>query len=270
MQLDVIPTDLLKECSEELGPIITTLINYSLAELCFPSIFKNAHVRPLLKKPSLPPEYLDNYSPISNLNFISKILEKVVASRMNSHLSTNFLFLSSFQSAYRSFHSTDSTLLKIHNDNISSIDNGAVSALILLDLSAAFDTADHSILLSRLKNWFGFEDFYLSWFSLYLNLRKQAVSLKDIISSYSTLSYGVPQGSVLGPLLFTLYTTLLGSVISMNSSDYHLYADDIQLYISFQPAGFHQSSETLSSAVSDIVSQTHTTTNSIHLKLNCF
>ena len=126
------------------------------------------------KKPSLPPEDLNNYRPISNLNFISKILEKVVASRMNSHLSTNSLFLP-FQSAYRSFHFTESTLLKIHNDIISSIDNGKqavslkniissystlscgeVTALILLDLSAAFDTVDHSILLSRLKNWFGF------------------------------------------------------------------------------------------------------------------
>ena len=107
------------------------------------------------------------------------------------------------------------------------------------------------------KNWFGFEDSCLSWFSSYLNLRKQAVSLKDIISSYSTLSCGVPQGSVLGPLLFTLYTTPLGSVISRNSLNYHLYADDTQLYISFKPAGFHQSSETLSSAFSDIVSWTH-------------
>ena len=152
-------------------------------------------MRPLLKKPSLPPEDLNNYRPISNFNFISKILEKVVASRMNSHLSTNSLFLP-FQSAYRSFHSTESTLLKIHNDIISSIDNSEVTALILLDLSAAFDTVDYSILLSRLKNWFGFEDSCLSWFSSYLNLRKQAVSLKDIISSYSTLSCGVPQGSV--------------------------------------------------------------------------
>ena len=88
-KLDVIPTDLLKECFDELGPIITTLINYSLAEGCFPSVFKTAHVRPLLIKASLPPEDLNNYRPISNLNFISKILEKVVANRMNSRLSTN-------------------------------------------------------------------------------------------------------------------------------------------------------------------------------------
>ena len=91
---------------------------------------------------------------------------------MNSHLSTNSLFLP-FQSAYRSFQSTESTALKIHNDIISSIDNGEVTALILLDLSATFDTVDHSILLSHLKNWFGFEDSCLSWFSSYLNLRKQ-------------------------------------------------------------------------------------------------
>ena len=183
-------------------------------------------------------------------------LGKVVASRINSQLSTNSLFLP-FQSAYRSFHSTELTFLKIHNDIISSIDNGEVTALILLDLYAAFDTVDQSILLSRLKNWFGFEDSCLSWFSLYLNLRKHAVSPKDIISSYSTLSSGVPQRSVLGSLLFTLYTTPLGSVISRNFLKYHLYADDTQLYISFKSAGFHQSSETLSSAFSDNVSWTH-------------
>jgi hypothetical protein len=126
----------------------------------------------------------------------------------NSCQSNEFAFVSQFkslsfpfQSAYRSFHSTESTLLKIHIDIISSIDNGEVTALILLDLSGAFDTIDRSILISRLKNWFGFEDSCLSWFSSYLNSRKQAVSLKDTLSSFSTLSCGVPQGSV---LLFTL------------------------------------------------------------------
>ena len=226
--LDSIPTFLLKLCFNELGPIITNLVNLSLSEGIFPSSFKQALVQPLLKKPSLSTDDLNNFRPISNLNFISKILEKVVASRIQSHLSSNSLF-SSFQSAYRIFHSTETTLLKIHNDLILAMDRGEVTSLILLDLSAAFDTVDHSILLTRLKNWFGLDGLSLNWFTSYLSSRSQAVSINDSISAFSTLSCGVPQGSVLGPLLFTLYTTPLGSVISKNFLKYHLYADDTQL-----------------------------------------
>ena len=208
---------------------------------------------PLLKKPSLSTDDLNNFRPISNLIFISKILEKVVASRIQSHLSSNSLS-SSFQSAYRIFHSTETTLLKIHNDLILAMDRGEVTSLILLDLSAAFDTVDHSILLTRLQNWFGLDGLSLDWFSSYLSLRSQAVSINDFISAFSTLSCGVPQGSVLGPLLFTLYTTPLGSVISKNSLKYHLYADDTQLYISFTPTNSALSLETLTTTFNDILS----------------
>ena len=103
------------------------------------SLFSKNHLYPLH-------DDLNNFRPISNLNFISKILEKVVASRIQYHLSSNSLS-SSFQSAYRIFHSTGTTLLKIHNDLILAMDRGEVTSLILLDLSAAFDTVDHSILL---------------------------------------------------------------------------------------------------------------------------
>ena len=199
---------------------------------------------PLLKKPSLSTDDLNNFRPISNLNFISKILEKVVASRIQSHLSSNSLS-SSFQSAYRIFHSTETTLLKIHNDLILVMDRGEVTSLILLDLSADFDTVDHSILLTRLQNWFGLDGLSLDWFTSYLSSRSQAVSINDSISAFSTLSCGVPQGSVLGPLLFTLYTTPLDSVISKNSLKYHLYADDTQLYISFTPSNSALSLDTL-------------------------
>ena len=251
--LDSIPTFLLKLCFNELGPIITNLVNLSLSEGNFPSSFKQALVQPLLKKPSLSTDDLNNFRPISNLIFISKILEKVVASRIQSHLSSNSLS-SSFQSAYRIFHSTETTLLKIHNDLILAMDRGEVTSLILLDLSAAFDTVDHSILLTHLRNWFGLDGLSLDWFSSYLSLRSQAVSINDSISAFSTLSCGVPQGSVLGPLFFTLYTTPLGSVISKNSLKYHLYADDTQLYISFTPTNSALSLETLTTTFNDILS----------------
>ena len=134
------------------------------------------------------------------------------------------------------------------------MDRGEVTSLILLDLSAAFDTVVHSILLTRLQNWFGLDGLSLDWFSSYLSLRSQAVSINDSISAFSTLSCGVPQGSVLGPLLFTLYTTPLGSVISKNSLKYHLYADDTQLYISFTPTNSALSLETLTTTFNDILS----------------
>ena len=251
--LDSIPTFLLKLCFNELGPIITNLVNLSLSEGIFPSSFKQALVQPLLKKPSLSTDDLNNFRPISNLNFISKILEKVVASRIQSHLSSNSLS-SSFQSAYRIFHSTETTLLKIHNDLILAMDRGEVTSLILLDLSAAFDTVDHSILLTRLQNWFGLDGLSLAWFTSYLSSRSQAVSINDSISAFSSLSCGVPQGSVLGPLLFTLYTTPLCSVISKNSLKYHLYADDTQLYISFTPTNCALSLDTLTTTFNDILS----------------
>ena len=121
-----------------------------------------------------------------------KFSKKVVASRIQSHLSSNSLSFS-FQSAYRIFHSTETTLLKIHNDLILAMDRGEVTSLILLDLSAAFDTVDHSILLTRLQNWFGrLDGLSLDWFSSYLSSRSQAVSINDSISAFSTLSCGVP------------------------------------------------------------------------------
>ena len=227
---------------------------------------------PLLKKPSLSTDDLNNFRPISNLNFISKILEKVVASRIQSHLSSNSLS-SSFQSAYRIFHSTETTLLKIHNDLILVMDRGEVTSLILLDLSADFDTVDHSILLTRLQNWFGLDGLSLDWFTSYLSSRSQAVSINDSISAFSTLSCGVPQGSVLGPLLFTLYTTPLDSVMSKNSLKYHLYADDTQLYISFTPSNSALSLDTLTTTFTDSLSWMNLNNlncSLIHLKLNFF
>src|SRR3989441_5081196 len=152
--LDLIPTRLLKSCLDSLLLPITTLINLSISESIFPNEFKSAIVTPLHKKHSLPIEDLSSYRPISNLNFISKILERIIHNSLNHHL-TSFPSLSPFQSAYRKFYSAETALLRIYNDLLVSISQHKLSALVLLDLSAAFHAINHNILLSRLtSNWY--------------------------------------------------------------------------------------------------------------------
>jgi hypothetical protein len=170
---------------------------------------------------------------------------------MHAHLLSNTCYLP-FQSAYRKYHSTETALLAVQDYIIQSMDAGKATALVLLDLSAAFDTVDHSILLHRLQNWFGVSDIALSWFSSYLHPRTQSVIINEALSTPIDLSCGVPQGSVLGPLLFTLYTTPLGSRLAEHHVAYHLYADDTQLLISFDSSSSDLSLDTLSCAFSDI------------------
>ena len=169
----------------------------------FPDTFQVCLVSPLLKKAALNRDDMKNYRPVSNLSFLSSIREKVVASGLNSHINSSHTS-NDYQSAYRKFHSTKITLLKIHNDILWSMGDGTVTAVTLFDLSAAFDTIDHTILLSRLGNWFGASGKALDRFKSYLTGRSQRIKLGNCLSSRSDLSFGVPQGSVLGPLLFTL------------------------------------------------------------------
>src|SRR5215469_10066048 len=145
--LDTIPTWLLKSCLDSLLPPITALLNLCLSESTFPTPFKQAMITPLLKKFNLPHDNLANYRPISNLSFLSKLLERLILKRLLLHLDS-FSSIPKFQSGFRKSHSTETALLRIHNDLLLAMENKCVSALILLDLSAAFDTVDHDILLS--------------------------------------------------------------------------------------------------------------------------
>ena len=155
------------------------------------------------QKSSLDKEILKNYRPVSNLNFISKILERVVAVQLQTHLDKAGL-MTAFQSAYRKHHSTESALLNIHNDILLNMAKGSVTALTRLDLSAAFDTIDHTILLDRLNVYYGISELALSWFKSYLSGRTHSVKVGNTLSHPAVLQYGVPQGSVLGPIIFSL------------------------------------------------------------------
>ena len=148
---------------------------------------------------------MKNYRPVSNLPFVSKIVEKVVASRLNTHMAQNSI-LEPSQSAYRKHHSTETALLRVQNDILQAIDRKKCVMLLLLDLSAAFDTIDHEILLQRLRVSGGVCGTALAWFRSYLSCRTQSVKILNTTLKPRLLRYGVPQGSVLGPLLFTLYS----------------------------------------------------------------
>ena len=142
--------------------------------------------------------------------------------------------MAALQSAYRKHHSTESALLNIHNNILLNMAKWSVTALTLLDLSP-FDTIDHTILQDRLNVYYGISELALGWFKSYLSGRTHSLKVGSTLSHPAALQYGVPQGSVLGPILFSLYTNPISSIIHSHSSsiNYHFYADDTQLYSNF-------------------------------------
>ena len=166
-------------------------------------------------------------------------MERCVIEQLMDHIHANNL-MEPLQSAYKSYHSTETALLKVKAGILKVMDNQEVTCLVILDLSAAFNTVDHKILLERLENYFGVNSIALQWIESYITNQSQRVVIGDMNTTGAkseciSLKFGVPQGSVLGPILFTLYTCPLGQKLCTNQVQYHLYADDQQIYLSFKP-----------------------------------
>ena len=190
---------------------------------------RQAPVLPTLKKCDLHVAY-KTFRPVSNLPYVSKLSERAAADQLIDHMTINGLNLE-LQSAYERHHSTESALLKVKNDILLNMDAQKVTLLVLLDLSAAFDTVRHDILLDRLRPRLGVTNQALNWFTSYLSDRTQRFVVNGGLSDTFSLAQGVPQGSCLGPLLFTVSHQCKPEGRHLPSV--HPYADDTQLYLAF-------------------------------------
>ena len=189
---DDLSSILLKYISSDIISILTRIINQSLCTGIFPDSLKIAKITPIFKKGD--PHITDNYRPISLLPVISKILEKTVFLQVYDYFTENKLLYDS-QYGFRKYHSTEFAALEFTDKIISNLDQGKLPVAIFLDLSKAFDTIDHNIMIHKLQ-YYGIKGTSLDWFKSYLSNRRQFVNFDDCNSSYSTISTGVPQGSI--------------------------------------------------------------------------
>ena len=220
---DGLSSILLKRIASKIKNVLTTIINQSLMTGIFPNSLKTAKISPIYKKED--PHLTDNYRPISLLPVISKIFEKVAFKQVYDYFNVNDLLYKS-QYGFRKKHSTELAGLEFYDKIINNLENDKLPLAVFLDLSKAFDTIDHEILLKKLR-YYGISGNSLLWFKSYLSNRKQYVQFKDSFSSYSMIRTGVPQGSILGPLLFIIYMNDIAHIT--NKFFFTIYADDTTL-----------------------------------------
>ena len=220
-------------CLPILLPLILQIVNASLSQGSMDGV-KQADIIPLLKNNSLDPNVLKNFRPVSNLTFLGKLIERVVLKRLNEHLSNNDLHCPE-QSAYKKNCSTETLLVRIWNDLLVASDEKSATVVMMLDLSAAFDTVDHDLLLHILMKEIGLRGTVLKWFESFLKGRSQRIRLGSIVSDEIIIKFGVPQGSVLGPVLFNLYIRSIYRFVQALNFNIFGYADDHQILKQFKP-----------------------------------
>ena len=222
---DSISNKMIKQVARAISKPLCILFNRSLREGIFPDIWKLGNLVPLFKKGDR--SISSNYRPVSLLSNIGKIQERIVFKHMYNHLASNNL-LFKYQSGFRPGHSTTFQLIDIFHHICQSFDEKQYSCMVLCDISKAFDKVWHRGLLFKLRQN-GIKGNLLSWISNYLSSRKQSVQINSATSSSLSVNAGVPQGSVLGPLLFLVYVNDIGeNLLSL----VRLFADDSSLFFS--------------------------------------
>ena len=221
---DIIPTKLLKEILPTIIPALTKIANLSINNGVFSEKWKSATVKPLIKSQSKGTIH-HNYRPVSNLTFLSKVFEKITLNQFTQHCEEYHL-LPNYQSAYKKFHSCETSLIKLANDLLWAMEKQEVTAMTILDLSDAFDMVNHDQLLEVLNKRFGVKGRALKWYEQYLKPRKFKVSINNTYSKEQTINYSVPQGSIQRAFLFNAYASTISDIIPptlelMGYADYH-------------------------------------------------
>lgn len=224
--MDKIPASILKDAAEELAAPLMFLINRSLQSGTFPSCEKMAKVTPLFKAGGR--SNIDNYRPISVLNILSKVVERVVYNQLTTYLENNNL-LSEHQYGFRQNRSTRDAVTRLADNIRKNMDDGKLTGALFMDLRKAFDTVNHGCLLQKLP-YYGIFGTELEWIGSYLFQRSQAVFFDGILSETEFITHGVPQGSILGPLLFVLLINDLP--LQLKHCRVLMYADDTVIYYS--------------------------------------
>ena len=260
---DVLTPRIIKSHLPVLLPHFVKLVNLSLSS-CSTQGLNEAHVVPILKSLNLDHDNFKNYRPVSLLSFISKLTERVVHDRINKHLTANSLNSSS-QFGYKKNHNVETLMLKLVDDILIAVDRNFGVVMLIVDLSAAFDTVDHQLLIKILRDRYMIGGSALNWIKSFLTDRSQRVKIGNSLSDSLAVLFGVPQGSILGPLLFNLYCSTINDAFCSSGFSSMGYADD-----NFGSRIFTARTKlsTLSTAVPDCLSSIKRWTDAHFLKLN--